>query len=110
MKRAKRIEAILSVVVCLALVFYGLYVLRDLREIGPIVPDSQRGYSINSCDWLCQILIGYVITKVADWAINQTSSANNNCNGPCGGGGGGGLAADDGCSADSSEICYRPRD
>jgi hypothetical protein len=108
MKRAKTIEAVLSVVVCTALVFYGLFVLRDLREIGPIVPDSQM--HLNSlptaqggCNWFCQIIVAWFVDKAADYTLKQMKE--NGCNGPCGGGGGGDLGPMNGCEPGSNDIC-----
>ncbi len=91
MNRAKRIEAVLGVVAMTLLIAIGLVVLRENREIGPIVPDTQ--VSMNSshaaCGAFCWMVVSWLFeqgTKMAEKEVR-----NNSCNGPCGGGGGGGF-------------------
>ena len=110
MKRAKTIEAVLSVVVCIALVVYGFGVLRDLREIGPIVPDSQA--HLNSlptaqggCNWFCQVVVAWLLEHGMNAALNEVKNNGCSAQNPCGGGGGGDLGPMNGCEPGSNDIC-----
>ncbi len=94
MNRARRIEAILGVVAMTLLIAIGLVVLRDNREIGPIVPDTQVTMSSapmlqGPCGFWCKWVAGWLASKAAEWMSNEVE--HNGCNGPCGGGGGGGF-------------------
>jgi hypothetical protein len=102
MRQSKKIEAILSLLVVAALVAYGLFVLRDLREIGPIVPDSLQGSSHAACGEFCWLVIGWLVERGTQMFGSEVRE--NGCNGPCGGGGGGGFE----CGAgDFNDNCRR---
>jgi hypothetical protein len=102
----KTTYAFLSTVVVLTLVVIGLTVLRDNREIGPIVPDTQVaqvGSSHAVCGDLCWLLIGWLFERGTAYVGDVAK--NNSCNGPCGGGGGGGFGQQ-GCGEwDGSSDC-----
>ncbi len=109
MKRAKTIEAVLCLFTIGCLIMYGMWVLRDLREIGPIEHSSGSSLLVSPImaevvlygpgDWF----VYYVAGKALGWAWDQLGDSRGNgpasmlgsgcplCDGqPVGGGGGGG--------------------
>jgi hypothetical protein len=89
MKRTNYV--VLSGVMLTALAVYGVSMLRDLREIGPITPDSQVAMSSShaDCGWFCQVIVAIGMQAGADFAWGVVK--NNSCNSGCAGGGGGGF-------------------